>query len=107
MNIFEGVLHNWLFIAISTIMIGGQVLIVFVGGQAFSVASLTGVQWAISLVLGLLSLPVGVLIRLIPDAPLEAMYRAVVVRGLLKVSSEVWLALKKPYLSYRRGRSEA
>jgi hypothetical protein len=48
-------------------MIGGQILIVFVGGRAFSVVPLSGAQWGISVVLGALSLPVGVIIRLIPD----------------------------------------
>jgi Ca2+-transporting ATPase len=70
-NLAEGVLQNWLFIAISSIMIGAQVLIVFVGGQAFSVVELSGVQWAYSIVLGFLSIPVGYLIRQIPDAPIE------------------------------------
>ncbi|KND87137.1 Calcium-transporting ATPase 2 [Tolypocladium ophioglossoides CBS 100239] len=71
LNVFEGVLRNWLFMAVSSIMIGAQVLIIFVGGAAFSVVPLTGAQWAISLVLGVLSLPVGALIRLMPDSPLE------------------------------------
>lgn len=52
-------------------MIGGQILIAFVGGQAFSVVPLSGVQWAYSIVLGLLSIPVGYLIRQVPDAPIE------------------------------------
>jgi Ca2+-transporting ATPase len=42
-------------------------MIVFIGGQAFSVTSLNGAQWGISVGLGLLSIPVGVIIRLIPD----------------------------------------
>jgi P-type Ca2+ transporter type 2C len=70
-NVLEGVLHNWLFIVISLIMIGGQILIIFVGGSAFSVVSLTGVQWAYSVILGILSIPVGYLIRRVPDALLE------------------------------------
>jgi Ca2+-transporting ATPase len=70
-NIFEGVFSNWLFIAVSTTMIGAQILIIFVGGQAFSVVPLTGVQWAVSFVLGLLSLAVGALIRCTPDLALQ------------------------------------
>jgi Ca2+-transporting ATPase len=42
-------------------------MIIFVGGVAFSVTRLNGTQWAISVVLGFFSLPVGVFIRLIPD----------------------------------------
>lgn len=49
-------------------MVGGQVLIIFFGGKALKVVPLDGVQWAISIILGLISLPIAVLIRLIPDA---------------------------------------
>ncbi|PYI19327.1 P-type calcium ATPase [Aspergillus japonicus CBS 114.51] len=68
LNIFEGMLKNAWFIGIQLIIIGGQILIIFVGGQAFSVVRLNGPQWGVSLVLGVISLPVGVIIRLIPDA---------------------------------------
>lgn len=66
-NIFEGITHNWFFIGILAIMIGGQTMIVFVGGRAFSVVRINGAQWAYSIVLGALSLVVGVIVRLIPD----------------------------------------
>jgi Ca2+-transporting ATPase len=64
-NILEGVLRNWLFIGISVIMIGCQVLILFVGGRAFSITRLNPAQWGYSLVLGALSIPVGAVIRVI------------------------------------------
>lgn len=67
LNIFEGVQRNMFFIVITLIMIGGQVMIMFVGGKAFSVTRLTGEQWGISLGLGAVSIPIGVVIRLIPD----------------------------------------
>lgn len=66
-NIFEGITHNWFFVGINFVMVGGQVMIMFVGGKAFSVQPLNGTQWAISIVLGAISLPVAVIIRLIPD----------------------------------------
>lgn len=66
-NIFEGVHRNYFFIIINAVMIGGQVMIVFVGGRAFSVVKLNAANWAYSVVLGALSIPVGVIIRLIPD----------------------------------------
>lgn len=59
-------LRNWLFIVITLIMIGGQIIIMFVGGHAFSITRLTGAQWAYSLVLGVMSLLVGALIRRVP-----------------------------------------
>jgi len=66
-NVFEGITHNWFFICILAIMIGGQTMIIFVGGVAFKVVRLNGAQWGYSIVLGFLSLPVGVIVRLIPD----------------------------------------
>lgn len=66
-NIFEGVQRNSFFICIALIMIGGQVMIMFVGGRAFSVERLSGEQWAYSVGLGAISIPVGIIIRLIPD----------------------------------------
>ena len=72
-NIFEGLFKNWFFIGISLIMCGGQVLIIFVGGDAFNIADRgqSGSMWATAIVLGFLSIPIGVVIRLIPDALLE------------------------------------
>ncbi|KAF1733258.1 Calcium-transporting ATPase 2 [Beauveria bassiana] len=68
-NIFEGLTKNWFFIAISAIMCGGQVLIVFFGGAAFQIAKhQSPTMWAIAIVLGAISIPVGIIIRLIPDS---------------------------------------
>lgn len=66
-NIFEGIQHNYFFIGINIIMVGFQVLIIYVGGKAFNVVRLNGAQWAYSIVLGFLSIPIGAVIRLIPD----------------------------------------
>jgi Ca2+-transporting ATPase len=66
-NVLEGITHNWFFIIIFLIMIGGQTTIIFVGSVAFSVKRITSTQWGISVGLGFLSLPVGMIIRLIPD----------------------------------------
>lgn len=72
-NIFEGLFQNWFFIGISAIMCGGQVLIVFVGGKAFDIASggQSGIMWGTAILLGFLSIPIGVVIRLIPDVLCE------------------------------------
>ena len=67
LNIFEGVTRNYFFIGIQFIIIAGQIMIVFVGGRAFSVHPLNGPQWGYSVILGLLSIPVAVMLRLIPD----------------------------------------
>ncbi|XWW98802.1 hypothetical protein V2A60_006805 [Cordyceps javanica] len=73
-NIFEGLTQNWFFIAINAIMCGGQVLIIFVGGAAFQIANYQSpTMWAIAIVLGFFSIPVGIIIRLIPDSLVVAL----------------------------------
>lgn len=68
-NIFEGIHRNQFFIVINCIMVGLQVAIIFIGSRAFQInpGGLDGTQWAISVILGGISLPWGVLIRLFPD----------------------------------------
>ncbi|AEO60434.1 hypothetical protein MYCTH_2309634 [Thermothelomyces thermophilus ATCC 42464] len=73
LNIFEGITRNYFFIIINLIMIGGQVLIIFVGGEAFKITRLNGKEWGLSIGLGAISLPWGALIRKFPDAWAEAM----------------------------------
>lgn len=68
-NIFAGITKNLYFIVIWLIMIGGQILIVFVGGVAFSVVPINGRDWAISIVVAFMSIPLGALIRTIPTEP--------------------------------------
>jgi len=75
--ILEGVLHNHFFITISALIIVVQVVLVFIGGETFSVTRLTGVQWAISLVLGFLCIPFGFLVGLIPDETLAGWFQVV------------------------------
>ncbi|CAI6097875.1 unnamed protein product [Clonostachys chloroleuca] len=74
-NIFEGLTRNWFFICISALMMGGQVLIIFVGGAAFSINSegQSAKLWGIALVLGVFSIPFGCIIRLIPDSIIIAL----------------------------------
>jgi P-type Ca2+ transporter type 2C len=67
LNVFVGMHRNWLFVLITSVTIGGQILIINFGGSAFSIARLNGAQWGVSLILGLFSLPLGALIRLIPN----------------------------------------
>jgi Ca2+-transporting ATPase len=70
-NILEGITKNYFFLAINVIVIGLQILIIFVGSTPFNISSQkpsqTGPQWATAIILGLLSIPVGMAIRLIPD----------------------------------------
>ena len=49
------------------IMVAGQVLIIFKGGEAFKITSLNGKEWGMSVGLGAISIPFGACIRLFPD----------------------------------------
>lgn len=103
-------MQNWYFIIISILISGGQVLIIFVGDAAFSIAEegQSGALWAIALVLGFVSLPVGVLIRLIPDTWMVALVpeflkqRASNAPGL-KVSDEEMGLYPEPLAEVRDG----
>ncbi|KAL4918512.1 hypothetical protein BDW62DRAFT_61889 [Aspergillus aurantiobrunneus] len=77
LNIFEGMHRNYWFIGINCIMVGGQIMIIFVGGQAFSVREITGVQWAICIACAFGSLPWAVILRCIPDKPVGVVLNAV------------------------------
>lgn len=74
MNMFEGIWRNWYYIGVSGIILGAQVLIMFVGGAAFSVERQTGTQWAIAICCGFGSIPMGLLLRCIPDEWLIAIF---------------------------------
>ncbi|KAI0553910.1 putative calcium P-type ATPase [Xylaria curta] len=70
-NILEGITQNYFFLVINIVVIGLQILIIFVGNTPFNISALkppqTGPQWATAIILGFLSIPIGMLIRLIPD----------------------------------------
>jgi hypothetical protein len=48
-----------------------QILIVFNGGVAFHATTLGGCEWGISLALGVMPIPLGALIRLVPNEPFK------------------------------------
>ncbi|KAI9844319.1 MAG: plasma membrane calcium [Thelocarpon superellum] len=83
-NIFEGMHRNWIFVVINAIMIGGQILIMFVGGLAFQIVGLNGTQWAICILCAVFCLPWAILLRLTPDA-----FAATLFRGLATVVTAV------------------
>lgn len=84
LNIFEGIHRNYFFVIMNIIMVGGQVLIVFKGGQAFQIRPLNGKEWGMSIGLGAISIPWGVVIRLTPDSWIEALTSKLKVFKVLK-----------------------
>ncbi|KAI8980025.1 calcium-translocating P-type ATPase [Trametes punicea] len=74
LNVFQGITKNYYFMAITLIEVAVQILIVFVGGAAFQVTRIGGREWGISLALGFVSIPLGALIRCIPNGPVERFF---------------------------------
>ena len=53
-----------------------QVLIVFVGGDAFQVTSIGGRERGIWLALGVVAIPTGAVVHLLPNRPFEKLFTA-------------------------------
>ncbi|KAF2026034.1 calcium-translocating P-type ATPase [Setomelanomma holmii] len=70
LNVLEGVHRNLFFIGIVVLIIGLQIMIIFVGGRPFQISThgLDGTQWAISIVTGFICIPWAIAIRYFPDA---------------------------------------
>lgn len=102
-NILEGVQRNKFFILINILMVGLQVLIIFVGGIAFEIkeGGISGTQWGICLGIAVICLPWAVLVRLFPDEWFAAIVRVttapivVVYRFLAKYFSKFFRVFKK------------
>ncbi|KAG6837246.1 hypothetical protein H0H93_012641 [Arthromyces matolae] len=96
LNIFEGMLKNNYFLAITAIEVGVQILVVFVAKDAFQVTRIGGREWGISLALGIVSIPLGALIRLLPNEPFEKFFTKVGLLGRPEVlptatqENEIW-----------------
>lgn len=86
-NIFEGIQKNYWFFAINAVMVGGQILIIFVGGAAFHVTRLNGAQWAVCIVCGFICIPWAGAMKCIPDS---------FVGGILGTCTQVIRALGLP-----------
>ncbi|KAJ3511034.1 hypothetical protein NLJ89_g4328 [Agrocybe chaxingu] len=56
------------------VVVSIQVLIIFVGGQAFQVVRMAVREWMISLALGLSPIPFGILIGYLPDKPFQSFF---------------------------------
>lgn len=88
-NIFEGIHKNFWFQGINCIMVGGQIMIIFIGGRAFSITRLDGTQWAISLLCALPCLLWAVLVRLFPDPWFAVVFNGAVA-ALTVVLRPIW-----------------
>ncbi|OBS18758.1 hypothetical protein FPOA_10486 [Fusarium poae] len=84
---YQGILRNPWFIGVQLITIAGQFIIVFKGGEAFDTTPLTGAQWGWSLLFGVMSIPLGALIRQIPDSWVQSLFTLV---------GNCWFAIWRP-----------
>ncbi|KAI1321774.1 Calcium-transporting ATPase 10, plasma membrane-type [Mortierella claussenii] len=66
LNVFKNMHNNKIFILVQATVISAQFMIVQFGGQAFRTAPLTAHQWLLTILIDLLSLPVGLFLRLLP-----------------------------------------
>jgi Ca2+-transporting ATPase len=92
-NIFEGAHKNYFFITMAVIMVAAQIMIVFIGGQAFEVVRIDGVQWAVCILVALPCLLWGVILRLIPDEYAEALFMAIA-KAFMFVFRPFWKVMR-------------
>lgn len=88
-NIFEGVHRNYFFLAINAIMIGSQVMIIYVGGLAFQIKRIDGTQWAICIGCALPCLLWAVILRCVPDHYAATFFSFV---------AKIWLMIARPII---------
>ncbi|KAI9321217.1 PMCA-type calcium-translocating P-type ATPase [Dichotomocladium elegans] len=70
-NVFKNMWHDWIFLVVQIVVVLGQFMIVTFGGIAFKTTPLTPMQWLWTILIGSLSLPIGLVIRLLPDCGIE------------------------------------
>jgi len=67
LDFFQDLFRNYYFLTVMALIGSCQVLIMFYGGAPFSIAPQTPAMWKTAVLCGTLSLPIGILIRIIPD----------------------------------------
>jgi Ca2+-transporting ATPase len=95
LDFFQHLFRNFYFLAIALIIGGGQVLIMFVGGASFSIIRQTPAQWATAIICGLISIPAGIIIRIIPNVWVERIFPTRAFNKLLYFASFSFLKRKK------------
>lgn len=70
-NMFAGFFSNHIFVAVIVMTGIVQIVLVMWGGVVFATLPLDAVDWVVCIILGLLSLPIGLLSRYLPTLDLE------------------------------------
>ncbi|CAI2162977.1 16735_t:CDS:10 [Funneliformis geosporum] len=109
-NVFKNIFHNHIFIIVQVVVIAGQIGIIEFGGVAFGTVGLNWQQWLTTILIGFLSLPIGIVIRLIPntcvpESILDEDHKPIVSQGKMqwesaiqdvKTELKIFTALRKP-----------
>ncbi|KAI5967277.1 PMC1 [Candida margitis] len=95
LNFFQHLFRNWYFVGIALIIGGFQVLIMFVGGAAFSIAGQTPGMWATAILCGFISIPVGIVIRIVPNVWVERVFPTRAFNMLIYYVGFGWVKRKK------------
>ncbi|RKO86275.1 cation-transporting P-type ATPase, partial [Blyttiomyces helicus] len=66
LNPFKGMFQNPAFVTITAFIVVTQILLVTYGGAVFGTEPLTVTEWLVSVLIGLLAIPWGTIIRLLP-----------------------------------------
>jgi len=66
LNAFKGLSKNYMFVGVFIATVVVQIIFVQAGGRFTSTSPLTAVQWLACVVIGAISLPLGVLMRFVP-----------------------------------------
>lgn len=98
---YQGVLRNPWFIGVQCLTLAGQFVIIFKGGEAFDTKPLSGAQWGWSMLFGLLTIPLGALIRQVPDRYVSNFFHSV--RSVYRTVTGP-IRRRIPRISFRRKR---
>ncbi|ROT42589.1 plasma membrane calcium-transporting ATPase [Sodiomyces alkalinus F11] len=117
---YQGVLRNPWFLGVQCVTLAGQMVIIWLAGAVFDTEPLNAAQWGWSMLFGALVIPLGALIRQIPDRFVLMFFRAVarafrpvkrgflaVVRLLTKPLPEKWRPKKHKQGDDEMGATEA
>ncbi|RLV93803.1 Calcium-transporting ATPase 2 [Spathaspora sp. JA1] len=95
LNFFSHLFRNWYFIFIAVLISACQILIMFVGGASFSIAKQTPGMWATAIICGFFSIPMGLIIRIIPNVWVERVFPTRAFKKFVYIVSFAWLRKKK------------
>jgi hypothetical protein len=65
-DVFSDLLTNHMFLGVSVVTAMLQILLIFFGGEFLGVSPLTQNQWLVTVALGVIALPVGIIMRFYP-----------------------------------------